>query len=120
MDVRTGAVRAMVGGYDFERSKFNRATQAMRQVGSAFKPIVYSAAIETLNWTPATILVDAPLSFPNPWNKTIWTPAELRRQLPGPDHAAPRDRAEPEHPRRQDAAGASASTGASTTRAASA
>ena len=84
MDVRTGAVRAMVGGYDFERSKFNRATQAMRQVGSAFKPIVYSAAIETLKWTPATILVDAPLSFPNPWNKTIWTPQNYDGSYLGP------------------------------------
>jgi penicillin-binding protein 1A len=73
-DVRTGAVRALVGGYDFEKSKFNRATQAMRQVGSAFKPIVYSAALETLGWTPSTILVDAPLSFTNPWDKSVWTP----------------------------------------------
>jgi penicillin-binding protein 1A len=84
MDVRTGAVRTMVGGYDFGRSKFNRATQAMRQVGSAFKPIVYSAAIETLKWTPATILVDAPLSFSNPWNKTIWTPQNYDGSYLGP------------------------------------
>ena len=84
MDVRTGAVRAMVGGYDFERSKFNRATQAMRQVGSAFKPIVYSAAIETLKWTPATILVDSPISFPNPWNKTVWTPENYDGGFLGP------------------------------------
>jgi penicillin-binding protein 1A len=64
----------MVGGYDFERSKFNRATQAMRQVGSAFKPIVYASAIETAGYTPATIVVDAPISFPNPWNKSVWAP----------------------------------------------
>jgi penicillin-binding protein 1A len=74
LDVKSGAVRAMVGGYDFERSKFNRATQAMRQVGSAFKPILYSAAIEKGGYTPATIIVDSPISFPNPWNKTIWAP----------------------------------------------
>ncbi|HUL79198.1 MAG TPA: PBP1A family penicillin-binding protein, partial [Vicinamibacteria bacterium] len=84
MDVKTGAVRAMVGGYDFERSKFNRATQAMRQVGSAFKPIVYAAALETLGWTPSTILVDAPLSFPNPWNKTVWTPQNYDGAYLGP------------------------------------
>ncbi len=84
MDVRTGAVRAMVGGYDFERSKYNRATQAMRQVGSAFKPVVYSSALETLNWTPSTIIVDAPLSFPNPWNKTIWTPQNYDGAYLGP------------------------------------
>jgi penicillin-binding protein 1A len=72
VDPRTGAVKAMVGGYDFERSKFNRATQAMRQVGSAFKPIVYAAAFEQADYTPATIIVDAPVSFPD--NKGVWTP----------------------------------------------
>ena len=84
LDVRSGAVRAMVGGYDFEKSKFNRATQAMRQVGSAFKPVVYAAAIETLGWTPSTILVDAPLSYPNPWNKTTWTPQNYDGAYMGP------------------------------------
>ena len=84
LDVRSGAVRAMVGGYDFEKSKFNRATQALRQVGSAFKPVVYAAALETLGWTPSTILVDAPLSFPNPWNRTIWTPHNYDGAYLGP------------------------------------
>ncbi len=84
VDVRTGAVRAMVGGYDFEKSKFNRATQAMRQVGSAFKPIVYAAALETLGWTPSTVIVDAPLSFPNPWNKTTWSPQNYDGAYMGP------------------------------------
>ena len=84
MDTHTGALRAMVGGYDFQRSKFNRATQAMRQVGSAFKPIVYAAAIERLNLTPATIIVDAPISFPNPWNKTVWTPHNYDGSFLGP------------------------------------
>jgi penicillin-binding protein 1A len=59
---RTGAVRAMVGGWDFERNKFNRITQAHRQVGSAFKPMVYGAALEA-GWTPADTLLDAPTSF---------------------------------------------------------
>ncbi|HET8646508.1 MAG TPA: transglycosylase domain-containing protein, partial [Vicinamibacteria bacterium] len=58
LDPRTGAVKAMVGGYDFQRSKFNRATQAWRQVGSAFKPIVYAAALERAGYTPSTIVVD--------------------------------------------------------------
>ena len=53
LDNRTGQIRAMVGGYSFERSKFNRATQAYRQVGSAFKPIVYTAAIDR-GYTPAS------------------------------------------------------------------
>jgi penicillin-binding protein 1A len=83
-DVRSGAVRAMVGGYDFEKSKFNRATQAMRQAGSAFKPIVYAAALETLGWTPSTILVDAPLSFTNPWDKSVWTPQNYDGAFWGP------------------------------------
>jgi len=93
LDVRTGAIRAMVGGYDFERSKFNRATQALRQVGSAFKPIVYTAAIETLGWTPATLISDTPISFPDPWEDTVWAPQNydhkylgaitLRRALEG-------------------------------------
>ncbi|HKZ30829.1 MAG TPA: PBP1A family penicillin-binding protein, partial [Vicinamibacteria bacterium] len=84
LDVRTGGVRAMVGGYDFERSKFNRATQALRQVGSAFKPIVYAAALETLGYTPATILVDSPLSFPNPWDGSVWSPQNYDGAFMGP------------------------------------
>ncbi len=84
LDVRTGAVRAMVGGYDFERSKFNRATQALRQVGSAFKPIVYAAALETLGYTAATILVDSPLSFPNPWDGSVWSPQNYDGAFMGP------------------------------------
>jgi penicillin-binding protein 1A len=59
----TGYVTAMVGGYDFDASEFNRAFQACRQPGSAFKPIVYSAAIEKLGYTPATLLTDAPVVF---------------------------------------------------------
>jgi penicillin-binding protein 1A len=72
LEPKSGAVRAMVGGFDFERSKFNRATQAFRQVGSAFKPIVYAAAIERAGYTPATIIIDAPISFPD--NQGVWTP----------------------------------------------
>jgi penicillin-binding protein 1A len=56
----------------------------MRQVGSAFKPFLYAAAIETLEWTPATILVDAPLSFPNPGNKGAWTPHNYDFRFLGP------------------------------------
>jgi penicillin-binding protein 1A len=56
----------------------------MRQVGSAFKPIVYSAALETLGWTPSTILVDAPLSFTNPWDKSVWTPQNYDGAFWGP------------------------------------
>jgi penicillin-binding protein 1A len=63
LDNQTGQVRAMVGGYSFERSKFNRAVQALRQVGSAFKPFVYTAAVDR-GYTPASIIVDEPVTFP--------------------------------------------------------
>lgn len=72
VEPRTGAVKAMVGGYDFDRSKFNRATQAFRQVGSAFKPIIYAAALEKAGYTPSTIIVDSPISFPD--NQGVWSP----------------------------------------------
>ena len=83
LEPRNGAVRAMVGGYDFEQSKFNRATQAFRQVGSAFKPIVYSAALERAGYTPATIIVDAPISFPSEPGK-IWSPHNYDYKFLGP------------------------------------
>jgi penicillin-binding protein 1A len=62
IDNRTGQIRAMVGGFSFDRSKFNRATQARRQVGSLFKPIVYTAAIDR-GYTPASVIVDEPVSY---------------------------------------------------------
>jgi penicillin-binding protein 1A len=84
LDPKTGAVRAMVGGYDFEKSKFNRATQALRQVGSAFKPIVYTAAIEAGGWTPATTIIDSPISFPDGTGKGLWTPNNYDGTFLGP------------------------------------
>jgi penicillin-binding protein 1A len=62
IESKTGAIRGMVGGWDFQRNKFNRITQAKRQVGSAFKPFVYGAALEA-GWTPSDTLLDAPTSF---------------------------------------------------------
>jgi penicillin-binding protein 1A len=62
LENQSGAVRAMVGGWDFDRNKFNRITQARRQVGSAFKVFVYGAALEQ-GWTPSDTLLDAPTSF---------------------------------------------------------
>ena len=62
VDPRTGAVRAMVGGFDYAKSKFNHVTQAWRQPGSSFKPFIYSAALEK-GFTPATVINDAPLFF---------------------------------------------------------
>jgi penicillin-binding protein 1A len=62
IDNRTGQIKAMVGGWSFGRSKFNRAVQAYRQLGSTFKPIVYTAAIDR-GYTPTSILIDAPVSY---------------------------------------------------------
>ena len=62
MDPRTGTIRAMVGGFDFYRNKFNHVTQAWRQPGSSFKPFIYSGALEK-GFTPATVVNDAPLFF---------------------------------------------------------
>lgn len=62
VDPRTGAVRALVGGFDFNRNQYNHVTQALRQPGSSFKPFIYSAALEK-GFTAATIINDAPLTF---------------------------------------------------------
>ena len=81
IDPHTGEAVAQVGGYDFEASEFNRAFQACRQPGSAFKPIVYSAAIEKLDWTPATILSDAPIVFRDDDN--AWKPQNFGQDFKG-------------------------------------
>ena len=62
LDPRSGAIRALVGGFDFEKNKFNHVTQAWRQPGSSFKPFIYSASLEK-GFTPATVINDAPLFF---------------------------------------------------------
>jgi penicillin-binding protein 1A len=62
MDPRDGSIKALVGGFDFEKNKFNHVTQAWRQPGSSFKPFIYSAALEK-GFTPATVINDAPLFF---------------------------------------------------------
>ena len=81
MDQRTGFVKAMVGGYDFERSHFNRVTQAKRQPGSAFKPLVFAAALDR-NFTPASVIVDEPISFSD--NGSIWSPQNYEQRFFGP------------------------------------
>ena len=74
LDAKTGAVRALVGGYDFYSKTFNRATQAMRQPGSSFKPFVYSAALAK-GMTASTQINDAPLSLPGKGpNGSVWNP----------------------------------------------
>lgn len=83
IDPQTGRVLAMVGGYSYALSSFNRATQARRQPGSAFKPIVYAAALEG-DFTPASIVLDAPISFAGGPGGTRWTPENYSREYYGP------------------------------------
>ncbi len=83
LDNRTGQVLAMVGGFSFQRSKFNRATQALRQIGSTFKPILYTAAIDR-GLTPATMLIDEPHSFDAGAGQPPYTPRNYDGQFDGP------------------------------------
>jgi penicillin-binding protein 1A len=73
MDPNTGRVLAMVGGFSFDWSQFNRATQAYRQPGSSFKPIVYSAALDN-GYTPSTVVVDAPIEIDQGQGAGVWRP----------------------------------------------
>jgi penicillin-binding protein 1A len=73
MDPLTGRVLALVGGFSFDQSQFDRATQAMRQPGSAFKPFVYSAALDN-GYTPSTIVIDAPIEIDQGPGIGIWRP----------------------------------------------
>ncbi len=82
LDNHTGQVKAMVGGWDFQRSKFNRAVQAFRQLGSTFKPIVYTAAIDR-GFTPASIIMDSPIAYPS-GNGGTWAPQNYDHTFLGP------------------------------------
>ena len=83
IDNHTGEVLAMVGGYSFSRSKFNRATQAYRQMGSTVKPILYTAAIDR-GLTPTTILVDEPTTFDAGAGQPPYSPRNYDRKFMGP------------------------------------
>jgi penicillin-binding protein 1A len=83
LDNRTGQIKAMIGGFSFDRSKFNRATQAYRQVGSLFKPIVYTTAIDR-GYTPATILMDTPASFNTGAGQPVYEPLNYDHRFEGP------------------------------------
>ncbi|MGR3501107.1 penicillin-binding protein 1A [Pseudaestuariivita sp.] len=81
MDVNTGRVIAMQGGFSYQHSVFNRATQARRQPGSAYKPFVYAAALDS-GYTPATIVVDAPIEIDTP--QGLWRPKNASNRFYGP------------------------------------
>jgi penicillin-binding protein 1A len=83
MDPRTGEVLAIVGGFSFHSSQYNRAVQASRQPGSAFKPIVYSAALDH-GFTPASILLDAPIVFTDRSTNKTWKPENYEKRIFGP------------------------------------
>ncbi|WP_295077678.1 penicillin-binding protein 1A [Tabrizicola sp.] len=81
MDVNTGRVLSMQGGFSYQDSVFNRTTQATRQPGSSFKPFVYAAALDS-GFTPATIVVDAPIEIETP--QGLWTPKNASNKFYGP------------------------------------
>jgi len=83
IDPQTGYIKAMVGGYDFFKSEFNRAVQARRQPGSAFKAFVYLAALES-GQTPASVVDDSPVEFPAGGNGKTWKPDNYDRKFRGP------------------------------------
>ncbi len=82
LDPASGEVKAMVGGYDFYRSQFNRVTQARRLPGSAFKPLIYAAALDK-GYTPATVILDTPLVYPQR-GKEDWRPQNYDKKFKGP------------------------------------
>jgi len=79
---QTGQIKAMVGGYSFEKLKFNQSTQALRQAGSAIKPILYTAALEN-NYTPATSIIDEPTKFFDQWSNEPWEPPNYDLKFKG-------------------------------------
>jgi penicillin-binding protein 1A len=83
VDNKTGEIKAMVGGYAFQKSKFNRAIQALRQTGSTFKPIIYTAALEH-GFSAASIIQDEPFSYMDEWTGLLWEPKNYKEDFRGP------------------------------------
>lgn len=83
IESETGHVKAMVGGRDFRKSQFNRAVQSRRQPGSAFKPIIYAAALDR-GYTPATIIIDSPVVFRDVNSGSTWKPRNFGEKFHGP------------------------------------
>jgi penicillin-binding protein 1A len=82
-DPWTGRVLAMVGGFSYDQSQFNRATQALRQPGSSFKPIVYAAALDN-GYTPSTLVLDAPIEIDQGPGLGVWKPENYENNFYGP------------------------------------
>ncbi|MGE0523265.1 MAG: penicillin-binding protein 1A [Variibacter sp.] len=83
MDPWTGRVLALVGGFSYDQSQFNRATQALRQPGSSFKPIVYAAALDN-GYTPSTVVMDAPIEIDQGAGNGVWRPENYEKKFYGP------------------------------------
>jgi len=83
MDPWTGRVLAMVGGFSYDQSQFNRATQALRQPGSSFKPFVYATALDN-GYTPSTIVLDAPIEIDQGAGQGVWQPENYEHNFYGP------------------------------------
>jgi penicillin-binding protein 1A len=83
MDPHTGRVLAMVGGFSFQRSQFNRASQAQRQPGSAFKPFIYLSALDQ-GYTPSSLILDAPIALPQGPGLPLWKPKNYGNDFLGP------------------------------------
>jgi len=83
INIETGSVNSLVGGYDYQKSQFNRATQARRQAGSAFKPIYYTAALDK-GYTQASVILDAPVVYEDLDDETAWKPKNYEGTFEGP------------------------------------
>jgi len=83
IESETGNVKAMVGGRDFRESQFNRAVQSRRQPGSAFKPVIYAAALDK-GYTPATMIIDSPIVYEDTEHDFIWKPKNYKERFYGP------------------------------------
>jgi penicillin-binding protein 1A len=83
LELDSGEVLALVGGYDYARSQFDRATQSRRQPGSAFKPLIYGAAISK-GYTPASIILDRPVVYTDEFSGQVWRPRNYGRSFYGP------------------------------------
>jgi len=83
MEVESGRIKAMVGGRDFRQSQFNRAVQSRRQPGSAFKPIIYAAALDK-GYTPATVIIDSPIVYFEKGMESTWKPKNYEKKFHGP------------------------------------
>ncbi|MEK6691876.1 MAG: PBP1A family penicillin-binding protein [Nitrospirota bacterium] len=83
MEAPTGFIKVMVGGYNYQRSEFNRAVQANRQAGSAFKPIVFASALDN-GFTPASVVVDEPVTYDETLLKPGWSPENYDGKYYGP------------------------------------